>query len=113
MLENPTVYVNVDDNIDDLPSNVNVVYVTQGADVDEDGNIVFVTSASEKPGESDAEVWTEEVFGQDTKLLPPSIIASSIVSTPRELADGSIVSDVSFSVDEVPGAAYYEVRYTQ
>ncbi len=114
MLENPTVYVNADDNIDNLPNNVNIVYVKQGAELDEDGNIVFSSSQSSEPGENETESLDYNPDSQDDgALLPPSIVASSIVSVPRELADGSIVADVVFDVDDVEGASHYEVRYTQ
>ncbi len=112
MLENPTVYIDSDDSVPDLPNNVNVVYRTHAVEFDDDGNPITQESYSADPGEFRDEF--NEMLEQATGvLLPPSIIASSIVSTPHELYDGSIVADVSFSVTDVAGAADYEVRYTQ
>jgi len=111
MLENPTVYIDVDDSVEDLPNNVNVVYRTHSIEFDEDGNPIAHDSYSpESGGFSDVLPGYDEQ--ESLSLRPPSIVPGSITSTPHELADGSITADISFSVEEVPGATYYEVRYT-
>ncbi len=112
MLENPTVYIDTDDSIENLPNNVNVVYRTHSIEFDEDGNPVSHDSYSDDAGEFQDD-FTEMLEQSNNELRPPSIIASSIVSTPHELFDGSIVADLTFSVGDVPGAVDYEVRYTQ
>lgn len=45
------------------------------------------------------------------KLLAPTIISDSFVATVRALADGSVVTDVEFEIEEVFGADSYEIRY--
>ncbi len=112
MLENPTVYVNVDDDIDNLPNNVNIVYVTQGADVDEDGNIVFTTSASDGTGDAEVEPPQYADDQANATLRPPNVLFSTFTSTPYILADGSVGATLEFFVDEEYGADSYEVRYT-
>lgn len=113
MLENPTVYVDSSDNTDDIPDNVNIVYRTTRFRFDENGDPFIDTSVSDEPSAYEVESLDENNEQIENVLRPPTIDQSSIVSTPHELYDGSIVSDITFSVSDPDGAKDYEVRYTQ
>ncbi len=112
MLENPIVYVDSSDDTDDIPSNVTIIYRTDEVTVDEDGNVAIEGAESDERFEVEAEGNDDPEQEVEEKLLPPKILFETFSSTPKELYDGSIVSDVQFSVEDVAEASDYEVRYT-
>lgn len=112
MLENPTVYVNVDDDIDNLPNNVNIIYVTQSGDIDEDGNVILTTTAADTTGDPEVEAPMYADDQANATLRPPSIHYDTFTCTPYIFSDGSVGATLEFYVDEEYGADSYEVRYT-
>ncbi len=114
------VILNIGDNPKSIPDDVKIIWRDNESEytIDDEGEVESNVSEfdPEDPTEPDNEE-TEEYSSQTLaqpdppSLLPPSIIAGSIVSTVRPLNDGTVVVDLEFDITDADGATNYEARY--